>query len=60
MAQILCGLSNKVLSTFMAKFGIIELFILILDIPPLYTSCYVVTTSKIELYLIPVLRFTFS
>ena len=38
MAQILCGLSYKVRSTFMTKFGTTELFILILDIPPLYTS----------------------
>ena len=38
VAQILCGFSYKVWSTFTTKFGTTELFILILDIPPLYTS----------------------
>ena len=32
LAQILCGLSYKVLSTFMTKFGIIEVVVLILDL----------------------------
>ena len=38
VTQILCRLSYKVWSTFITKFATIELFILILDIPPLYTS----------------------
>ena len=52
MAQILCGLSYKVSSTFITKFGTIELFILILDISAVIHQspcCYVVTTSIIDL-----------
>ena len=41
VAKILCDLSYKVWSTFIIKFGTIDLFILILDMPPLYTSCLV-------------------
>ena len=42
VAQILCAPSYKVWSTFTTKFGITELFILILNIyPPLYISCLV-------------------
>ena len=38
--QVLCCLGYKVWSTFITKFGTIELFIFILDIsPPLYTCC---------------------
>ena len=50
VAQILCGLSYKVVSIFITKFGTTGVFILILDIPGIiYPSpcCYVVTTSKI-------------
>ena len=55
VAQILCGLyiSYKAGSTFVTKFGTIELSILTLDVfAIIYQSpCrYVVTTSKIGLY----------
>ena len=53
VAQILCGLSYKVWPTFITKFGTIDLFIIILDIPLaiIHQSpcCYVVTTSMIGL-----------
>ena len=52
MAQILCGLSHKVLSTFITKFGTSEVSVLILDISTIIRQSlgrYVVTTSKIGL-----------
>ena len=56
VAQLLCGLSYKIWSTFITKFGIIELLIVISDISAIIheSPCYyVVTTSEIGLYAIP-------
>ena len=54
VAQSLRDVSYKVWSTFIAKFGTIQLDILSLDISGIIHQspcCYVVTTSKIGLYL---------
>ena len=53
VAEILCGISYKVCSTFIRKFGTIKLFILILDVFAIIQQspcCHVVTTSKIFFY----------